>query len=139
MDDNLNFQSGQILFLECDMPLALSSRNFAGGFSQQDFAAYRSRLYAELIQVVVSRQLCWVRPLLLVNFTQEIPSVNDLRGTNDILWSVDSFRPALDTDSIEFLSQVIVKEPKPELETVAKQQLNHFIEKLWQYSQNQPT
>jgi hypothetical protein len=137
MDDNLNFQSGQILFLECDMPLALSSRNFAEGcISQQDFAAYRSRLYAELIQVVVSRQLCWVRPLLLVHFTQEIPSINDLRGTNDILWSIDSFRPALDTDAIEFLSQVIVKEPKPELEIVARQQLNNFIQKLWQYSQN---
>jgi hypothetical protein len=137
MDDNLNFQSGQILFLECDMPLALSSQNFAEGcISQQDFATYRSRLYGELIQVVLSRQLCWVRPLLLVNFTQEIPSVNDLRGTNDILWSADSFHPALDTDAIEFLSQVIVKEPKPELEAVTKQQLNYFIQKLWQYSQN---
>ena len=114
MDDNLNFQSGQILFLECD----------------------RSRLYAELIQVVVSRQLCWVRPLLLVDFTQEIPLVNDLRGANDILWSADSFRPALDTDTIEFLSQVIFKEPKPELLGVAKQQLNQFIQQLWQYSQN---
>ncbi len=110
MDDNLNFQSGQILFLECD----------------------RTRLYAELIQVVVSRQLCWVRPLLLVNFTEEIPSVNDLRDANDILWSINSFHPALDTDAIEFLSQVMVKEAKPELEVVAKQQLNQFIQKLWQ-------
>jgi hypothetical protein len=115
MDDNLNFQSGQILFLECD----------------------RSRLYAELIQVVISRQLCWVRPLLLVNFTQETPSVNDLRDASDLLWSINSFHTALDTDTIEFLSQVIVKESKPELEGVAKQQLNHFIQKLWQYSQEE--
>jgi hypothetical protein len=116
MDDNLNFQSGQILFLECN----------------------HSRLYAELIQVVVSRQLCWVRPLLLVDLTFEIPSVHDLRDANDILWSRDSFHPALDTDTIQFLSQVIVKEPKPELEEVAKQQLNQFIQKLWQYSQDEP-
>ncbi|PAX60207.1 hypothetical protein [Brunnivagina elsteri] len=130
MDDNLNFQSGQILFLECDT--SLESRSCGNIKDIRD----RSRLYAELIQVVVSRQLCWVRPLLLVDFTQEIPLVNDLRGANDILWSVDSFRPALDTDTIEFLSQVIFKEPKPELLGVAKQQLNQFIQQLWQYSQN---
>ncbi|NJL60784.1 MAG: hypothetical protein HC903_01810 [Methylacidiphilales bacterium] len=113
MDNNPNFQSGQILYLECEC----------------------SRLYTELIQVVVSRQLCWVRPLLLVNLTQEIPLVNDLRDANDILWSINSFYAALDTDAIEFLSQVIIKQPKPELEGIAKQQLNQFIQKLWQSSQ----
>ena len=69
MEITLEFQAGQILSLEHgDM-----------------------KLYAEVIQVVVSRQLCWVRPLVLVNFTQEPPLITDLRDTSDLLWSVNLF------------------------------------------------
>jgi hypothetical protein len=108
------FHPGQILFLECD--------NY--------------RLYTELIQVVDERQLCWVRPLFLVNFQQEQPGVTDLRDGSDLLWSVNLFHRALDTDVITFLSQILAKEAKPELEPTAKQQLNLFIQMLWRSQQN---
>ncbi|WP_414582105.1 hypothetical protein [Scytonema sp. PCC 10023] len=109
MEMTLEFQAGQIVSLEHgDM-----------------------KLYAEVIQVVVSRQLCWVRPLLLVNFTQEPPQLTDLRDTSDLLWSVNLFQPALDTEVISFLSQVLAKEPKPGQICVAKQQFNHFIHEIW--------
>ncbi|MEA5570220.1 hypothetical protein [Calothrix sp. UHCC 0171] len=114
MDNNLKFQQGQILFLECG----------------------DNRLYVELIQLVVSRQLCWVRPLLLVNFAEEAITVSDLRNASDLLWSLHSFQAALDTEVVEFLSQVLVKEAKPELERVAKQKLNEFIQKLWLHIQD---
>jgi hypothetical protein len=110
MDMTLKFQPGQILCLEHN----------------------DTCLYTELIQVIVSRQLCWVRPLLLATFTQEEPHITDLRDGSDLLWHISSFRPAWDTEVITLLSQVFAKEPKPELDLAAKQQLNQFIHQLWQ-------
>lgn len=110
MKMTLEFQTGQIVSLEH------SDR----------------RLYAEVIQVVVSRQLCWVRPLLLVAFTLEPPLIIDLRDASDLLWSVNSFQPALDTEVISFLSQILAKEPKPGQTSYTKQQLNQFINEIWQ-------
>lgn len=89
-------------------------------------------LYAEVIQFVVSRQLCWVRPLLMVTFIQESPLITDLRDSSDLLWPANLFRPALDTEVITFLSQVLAKEPKTEPDSATKQQLNQFIHQLWQ-------
>ncbi|ARV61380.1 hypothetical protein BZZ01_24615 [Nostocales cyanobacterium HT-58-2] len=90
------------------------------------------KLYAEVIQVVISRQLCWVRPLLLVAFTQELPLLTDLRDASDLLWYVNLFQPALDTEVISLLSQVLAKQPKPGHISDAKQQLNQFLHESWQ-------
>lgn len=89
-------------------------------------------LYAEVIQVVVSRQLCWVRPLLIVTHTPEIPVITDLRDGSDLLWPIELFRPALDTEVITFLGQLLAKEPKSEIDPLAKHQLHQFIHQLWQ-------
>ncbi|MEH1929907.1 MAG: hypothetical protein V7K14_10905 [Nostoc sp.] len=91
-----------------------------------------SNLYAEVIQFVVSRQLCWVRPLLMVTLIPESPLITDLRDASDLLWPANLFRPALDTEVITFLSQILAKEPKTEPDSAAKQQLNQFIHQLWQ-------
>jgi hypothetical protein len=114
MDISPNFQQGQIVSLDNG----------------------DRRLYAEVIQVVLSRHLCWVRPLLLVAFTEEPPLITDLRDAPDLLWSVNSFQPAIDSDVINLLSQVLGKEPKPGHASVAKQQLNHFIHQLWEAQKN---
>lgn len=113
MEIKLNFQAGQIVFLEYG----------------------DSRLYAEVIQVVVERNLCWVRPLLLVIQESEARQVSDLRSTSDLLWAINLFQPALDTEVIELYTQILVKEPKPELFQAAKQQLHQFIQQLWQENQ----
>lgn len=110
-----DFQAGQIVFLE---------------YSD-------SRLYTEVIQIVVERNLCWARPLLLVTQECEPPKVTDLRSTNDILWSINLFQPALDSEVISLYTQILAKEPKPELFQKAKQKLHQFIEQLWQANQNQ--
>jgi hypothetical protein len=125
MDKSVDFQPGQILFLE-------SNRYITGSATQK---VSTSRLYVELIQVVVSRQLCWVRPLLLVDFDEEPPSVADLRDASDLLWSINLFQPALDTEVITFFSPILAKEPQQGLEGEVKQQLNRFIGQLWQASQ----
>ncbi len=110
MDMSFDFQPGQIVSLE---------------HGEQN-------LYAEVIQVVVSRQLCWVRPLLLVTHTQELPIITDLRDGSDLLWPIHLFRHALDTEVISLLSEILVKEPKSEPDLAAKQQLHQFIGQVWQ-------
>jgi hypothetical protein len=111
----LDFQSGQILFLECG----------------------QQRLYTELIQLVKERQLYWVRPLLLADFASEPPLVTDLRSSSDLLWPINLFQPAFDVEVISFISQIA----KSELESdTAKKQLHQFIEQLWQlWRQTQAT
>jgi hypothetical protein len=115
MDIN-QFQPGQIVSLEHDT----------------------KRLYAEVIQVVVSRQLCWVRPLLLVAFIEEPPIITDLRDASDLLWSINLFQPALDTEVITLLSEIFAKEPKHELDSDAKEQLNQFLHFFWQAHKEKP-
>jgi hypothetical protein len=109
MDRNLDFQAGQILFLECG----------------------QERLYSELIQIVEERQLCWVRPLLLADFTIEPYKVTDLRSTSDLLWSINSFQPALDVEVISFFSQIFAKESELNVEVNARKQLHNFIQRFW--------
>lgn len=95
-------------------------------------------LYAEVIQVVESRQVCWVRPMLLVESAIERePSVIDLRSTVDLLWSLDSFRPALDTEILPFLANIFVSTPPLNSSTYARQQLNYFVQQLWQAQKNE--
>ncbi len=89
-------------------------------------------LYAEVIQVVESRQVCWVRPLLLVQNSTKEPLVIDLRSTIDLLWSSTAFRPALDTEIIPFLTSIFASVPPQQSNPYARQQLNSFIQKLWQ-------
>ncbi|AFY43296.1 hypothetical protein Nos7107_2696 [Nostoc sp. PCC 7107] len=110
MDTHPEFQPGQIVSLEYG----------------------DNNLYAEVIEVVISRQLCWVRPLFLANHTQELPTITDLRDASDLLWPIQLFRPALDTEVITLLSQVLVKEPKGEPDLIAKQQFHQFIQQIWQ-------
>jgi hypothetical protein len=118
MDISPKFQPGQIVSLD---------------YSHQ-------YLYAEVIEIVVSRQLCWVRPLVLVNSNSELPLVIDLQGVSDLFWPLDLFKPALDTEVIAFLGQLFPKELKFEPDLVAKQQFNLFIHQLWQaYQQGQET
>ena len=115
MNMTQEFQPGQIVYLE-----------------ESD-----TRLYAEVIQVVLERQLCWVRPLLLeINFGDE-SQITDLRGASDLLWSISLFRPALDVEVITLISQVLREEPKAELTAnFCKQQLHEFINRVWQTQGN---
>lgn len=117
IDKTANFQPGQILFLEYDCYCTS--------------IPHKSRLYVELIQVVVERQLCWVRPLMLVNFNEEPPLVTDLRDASDLLWSVNSFEAAFDTELITFFSPILALEPHLGLNLIANQELNRFITQLW--------
>lgn len=93
-------------------------------------------LYAQVIQVVESRQLAWVRPLLLAEFPldnqpDKEPLIYDLRSGADLLWSLAVFRPALDTEVMPLLLQLLGAEPPLDLEKVVLTRLNHFIHQAW--------
>ncbi|PSB30360.1 hypothetical protein [Chlorogloea sp. CCALA 695] len=94
-------------------------------------------LYAEVIQVVESRQVCWVRPLLLIQHSTGDQSVIDLRSTIDLLWSLASFRPALDTEILPFLANIFTSAPPLQSSAHARQQLNSFVQQLWQSQKNE--
>lgn len=96
-----------------------------------------TRLYAEVIQVVESRQVCWVRPLLLVefpecNYPSFEPPLCDLRPSADLLWPLTLFRPALDTEVMPFLVELLASLPQPDCDPAAQHQLHQFIHQVWQ-------
>ncbi|MEB3181148.1 MAG: hypothetical protein VKL59_19245 [Nostocaceae cyanobacterium] len=109
MDSSIGLQARQIVFLE-----------------HRD-----SRLYAEVVQVVPSRQLCWVRPLVLVTLVDQDSQLTDLSSCSDLLWPISLFRPAMDVEVIPLLTQMLALESS-EQELIAKQQLHHFINLVWQ-------
>ncbi len=101
-----------------------------------------TRLYAEVIQVITERQMCWVRPWMLVVLLQEAtnslppssgqPVLYDLRQDADLVWPINLFRPALDTEVIPLLLQLDNPESQLEKHPVAHEQLSYFIHQVWQ-------
>ncbi len=72
------------------------------------------RLYGEVIQVVESRQRCWVRPMACVAGTavggltdaygrHVYEHLYDLRLGPDVIWPLSLFQPALDEDWLAIL------------------------------------
>lgn len=119
MDISTDFQAGQIVCLE-----------------HEDTC-----LYAEVIQLAVLRQRCWVRPLILVVPAAQPGEVGcgdeatyDLRQGVDLLLPVTLFRAALDTEVFPLLTQQESWDPKPEVEiaVVARHQLKQFVQQVWQ-------
>jgi len=95
-----------------------------------------TRLYAEVIQIVVPRQLCWARPLFLVTLTTEPQLVTDLRGAADLVWPINLFQLALDTEVIPHFS-FLASEPPPDLNPTTQQQLSQFVNLFWQVDKTQ--
>lgn len=121
MDFNCDFQPRQIVYLEND----------------------NQRLYAEVIQVVESRRMCWVRPLVLVTYSSDVtseqpPVVTDLRSAADLFWHSILFRPALDTEVVPFLVEPLATEPAAETHSASVAQLNQFVRRVWQMSEDYP-
>ncbi|HEY9609868.1 hypothetical protein [Allocoleopsis sp.] len=106
-----------------------------------------TRLYTEVIEVVTVRQICWVRPLMLVvsplghdslpAFSPEQLNLYDLRQGADLLWPVSLFRVALDTEVIPLLVQLDNPDEGAQVNNAeAHQQLSCFIRKVWLASKN---
>lgn len=111
-----NFQPSQIVYLE-----------------------HKGRcLYGEVIQIVESRQLCWVRPLMLVvsplctDLVPDQPILHDLREGADLLWPLSLFHTALDTEVVGLLVQLQGLKNQSEGSQLAHRQLSDFVYQVWQ-------
>lgn len=105
----------------------------------------RHCLYAEAIQVVAARQVCWVRPLMLLEFSGDQYSCEpppwensprtlyNLRESSDLIWPLKLFQPALDTEVIPLLVQLDSPDGKTShTASAAHLQLRAFIRQVWQ-------
>ncbi|HEY9735553.1 MAG TPA: hypothetical protein V6D06_04695 [Trichocoleus sp.] len=108
----------------------------------------RSRLYAEAIQIVADRALCWARPLALVEQTLDVaPSethgqplalafseageVYPLVDGPDILWPLEHFKPALDTDVLPLLELMHQEKSEGCDRSRTHERLQQFIRQFW--------
>ncbi|MEG4581359.1 hypothetical protein QUA71_17345 [Microcoleus sp. MON1_C5] len=115
MDCALNFKPGQIVSLECG----------------------DACLHSEVIQVVEARQVCWVRPLMLVVWVsgKDSPTeytLSDLRDGADLLWPLSLFRAALDTEVISLLTELHSLDAEKKDGAIASRQLRDFVDRVWE-------
>lgn len=111
----LNFKPGQIVSLECG----------------------DACLHSEVIQVVEARQVCWVRPLMLVvlgsgNESSAEYTLSDLRDGADLLWPLSLFRAAVDTEVISLLTQLHSLDSEKKDAVIASRQLRDFVDRVWE-------
>lgn len=103
------------------------------------------RLYAETIQIIKTRKLCWARPLALIQLPAERYSdryealmLYDLRQGSDLLLPISLFQIALDTEAIPVITQLNApKNDLPiELFPDGRQPsfpiLQNFVHQVWQ-------
>ncbi len=135
----MNWQPHQIVYLQVD----------------------RVRLFAEVIQVVVDRQVLWLRPLVLkvpdiesdslaveVTIATNVDAdhacsdrggwdngrsvIYDLRLGSDLLWPMTWVKPALDIEVLPLLAALGPESPKLDPPNrIAHQHLCHFIQQLY--------
>jgi hypothetical protein len=103
-------------------------------------------LYTEIIQVVTKGDRYWARPVLLcesetpiADFSEDLPTIYDVRSCSDLLWPRSLFRSVFDTELIPLLAHLqpdpIIPLELPEQWTghlkVARQKLHQFTQQLW--------
>ncbi|MBE9125869.1 MULTISPECIES: hypothetical protein [unclassified Coleofasciculus] len=93
-----------------------------------------TRLYAEVIEVVELRQVCWIRPLLLAVSvaSPESQELYDLHQGPDLLWPTRLLRPALDTEVIPLLLKIDYLDSKLPDNPTIHERLSYFITEIWQ-------
>ena len=95
-------------------------------------------LFCEVIEIISTRSLCWVRPIILVNSAEQSSNfyhyknnlICDLRFTADLLWNIADFRVVLDTEYLDFFVSLEDFEFKEERIKLANQKLREFIQEL---------
>jgi hypothetical protein len=116
------FQPHQIVYLACD----------------------QSRLYTEVIEILADRRRAWVRPLVLVTPEETLPlaassllGLGDFQGwpdapmAPDLLWPLEQFYPALDTDFVDLLA-MLPAHTAPLSNLPRNGAVSQFTRRLWE-------
>jgi len=120
---------GQIVFLECR----------------------QTRLYTEVIQVLIARQMGWIRPLALVSGADIQPlgmafgagaTALEQPTPPDMLWPLGELRPALDTEVMPLITGLATKSSAADTSATApsaqpRLTVNEFVHQLWAERQTQ--
>lgn len=101
---------------------------------------HQTRLYSEVIQIVVDRGLCWARPLAMVttgeetDWLAELATADwlDLRDSADLLLPTTLFRAAYDTEVIPIITQLHRQKPPTDRDRQVHQQVRAFVQALCQ-------
>jgi hypothetical protein len=116
-----------------------------------------SHLYAEVVQTVEKRQVCWVRPLVLRMDPQSDSSDSDdsldsnpfldqscyydLRQDSDLLFPLILFRTALDTEMVPLLNflysssrnaRTDLSDHTDKINRIEREKFRQFIQQVWQ-------
>lgn len=99
-----------------------------------------TRLFAEVVQIVEHRQICWARPLCLVTIAVEGPDVQwdapsqvyDLRSASDLLLPIRLFRVALDEEVVPLLGQLYQDTLGEKITASGRQQMHQLVQDAWQ-------
>ncbi|MGP1383300.1 MAG: hypothetical protein ACTS2F_07030 [Thainema sp.] len=123
----------------------------------------RAYLYAEVIQLIESKNLCWARPLLLwccdrghseslTAYFQQPDTypgcrLYDLRQLADLLWPTHLFQPVLDTEAIPLLTHLYHQDHQGQdhqtasssnpIQLASAKQLRQFVDQVWQSNMEQ--
>ncbi len=102
-------------------------------------------LYAEVVQAIESRQMCWVRPLILTVSTVQAAGHRDdsgsatvhydLREDSDLLWPLALFRAALDTEVLPLLGRFYGDGQAHQAlgdRQIGRQQFRQFVRQVWE-------
>jgi hypothetical protein len=98
-----------------------------------------SSLYCEVIDLAQSQNLGWLRPVILVDSSDDKDQltrqgeVYDLRYSSDLLWNVEKFRHVFDTEYIEFISQLEEYDWTEDKAFFARQKLREFLLEICLY------
>lgn len=97
-------------------------------------------LYAEVVQTVETKQICWVRPLVLAEqesflnlYSGSLPAGSqpyDLRQGADLLLPTILFRAAIDTEVIPLLSQLGALDESKSTAQETRLRLNQFVREV---------
>jgi hypothetical protein len=101
--------------------------------------SHAARLYAEVIQTLEQRQMCWVRPLILsyagefdAPLSQQGNTLEILEDGPDLLWPTHQFKVAVDTEVLPLLGILHSKmAAHTNLSDTTSQALRQFIRQLW--------
>ncbi|MEB3290763.1 MAG: hypothetical protein VKI82_12665 [Leptolyngbya sp.] len=101
-----------------------------------------SRLYTEVIDVLTDRRLAWVRPLVLVTLEAAIPlaasgilglgegQIGRIPTVPDLLWPLDQFLPALDTDFLALMA-ILPNQTDAAADLDCNAIVSQFTRRLW--------
>jgi hypothetical protein len=117
------------------------------GFHQIICLEYQNNLlYGEVIQSILERGRCWLRPICLAIVTENlsgnflvdrsVEEIIDLRSSSDLILPNCLFRPAFDLEIIPLLAKLDETDDGSIVKKRSERYLNHFIELVWQANQD---